>query len=125
MLSFNNLSLIENSVFLLSPHPPTCVGLRPPPPPPPQMAPQSNTDLRLLNGFIPIDSVSWPSLSAVFNSAFINIGLYTVQPSFVWSSFLSTSLRIFVKYLTYFPFTIHSIVTGDPWFETRSQICSA
>jgi len=62
----------------------------------------------------------WP-LSPGFNFAFSNICLYTVPPSVCWSSSSSTSLKIIVKYLTYFSFTIHSINMINPIQPTFSD----
>jgi hypothetical protein len=47
--------------------------------------------------------------SPIFNCTFINIWLYTVKTSVLWSHYQSTSLMLIVKHLTYFSFTIHSI----------------
>jgi hypothetical protein len=50
------------------------------------MALQSNADLHPLNnGQLPVTSVFWP-LFPICNFEFINICLYTVPPSGIWSS---------------------------------------
>jgi hypothetical protein len=55
----------------------------PSPPPPPYMALQSNADLRLLNGLLPLSSVF--ELSFQFVKCIINIHLYTVPLAAFWS----------------------------------------
>ena len=47
-----------------------------------QMALQSNADLCLLNGLLPVSSVFRP-VFPVFNITSMNIGLYTVPPFFL------------------------------------------
>ena len=58
--------------------------------------------------------VLWP-LFLICDFAFIYICLYTIPPSVLWSSSRSTSLRIIVKHLTYFSFTIHSVKISNPF----------
>ena len=80
------------------------------------MALQSNADLRLLSGLVPVSPVSDPR-----NQVLI---LHLLTPadrtvplcfSFFWLSSYSASLRIIVMYLTYFTFTTHSTNTTNPF----------
>ena len=73
------------------------------------MALQSNTGLHFLSGLLPFSSV-FCSLFRICNFAFISFCFYTIPPSVP----LSNSLRIIVKYLTYFSFTSHSINMANP-----------
>ena len=74
----------------------------------------------LLTGLLPANSVFWP-LFPICNFAFTNICLHTIPPSVVWSSSWLTSLRIIVKYLIYFSFTIHSVNMTNPIQLTYSD----
>jgi hypothetical protein len=56
-----------------------------------------------------------------FLIVFINTCLYTVPPSVFWSPSYPSSLRIIVKYLTYFSLTIPSVNMTKPIQPTYSD----
>ena len=55
-----------------------------------------------------------------FNFYFLNICLYTVTEILLVAHFV-VSLRIIVKHLTYFSFTVHCIKAANPIQQTYSD----
>ena len=63
------------------------------------MALQSIANLRLLNGFFPVNSVFYLSFP-ICNFACVNIYLYAAPLSVFWSYSLSTSLGILLNFIS-------------------------
>jgi len=81
---------------------------------------QCTADVCLRNRLLPVSSVFWP-LFPVCNLAFINVCWYTIPHLFFGHPFGCLNLRIIVKYLTYFSFTVHSVNVTNPIQLTYSD----